>query len=177
MFIKIAQRNWATKNLSFMHLNGPTLISFSRKRYFHCTCTGNICISGSLGIASKKWFCPMCIIWPSFCNMWCSNYSSHEIMHTNGSSLFSEHLSPFLGHFKLSDYAGKTLCHKQHNNICKESLWKPLLELSKPKCTLGSEVFSLQGLTFSPITFEFFFPYRLLRDTGPEKHHKQDLTL
>lgn len=39
MFIKIAQRIWATKNLSFLDLNGPALITFSRKEYFHCTCT------------------------------------------------------------------------------------------------------------------------------------------
>lgn len=69
VFTKIARRNWTTKNLSFMDLNGPALISFSRKEYFHCKCTGHICISGSLGRASKKWFCPMCIIWPSLCNM------------------------------------------------------------------------------------------------------------
>lgn len=65
MFIKVAQRTWATENLSFVHLNGPALISFSRTEYFYCKCTGNICISGSLGLASQKWFCPMCLIWPS----------------------------------------------------------------------------------------------------------------
>ena len=35
------------------------------KEYFYCKSTGNIYISGSFGIASQKWFCPMCIIWPS----------------------------------------------------------------------------------------------------------------
>ena len=88
--------------------------------------------------------------------LWCSNYSSHEIIHTNESSLFPSHHPPFIGHFQLSDYAGKTLCHKQQNNICEKSLWKPLHELSKPKYTLGSKVHYLQSLTFSLITCEFF---------------------
>lgn len=65
----------------------------------------------------------------------------------------------FVGHFWLSHCAGKTLCHKQYNNICQESLWNLSHELSKPKWTLGSEVHYLQGLTFSPITFEFLFFY------------------
>lgn len=64
---------------------------------------------------------------------------------------------PFVGHVQLSDYAGKTLCHEQPNNICKGSLWNPSHQLSKPKCALGSEVHSLEELTFSPIAFEFLF--------------------
>lgn len=48
---------------------------------------------------------------------------------------------------------------------------------------LGSEVYYLQGLTFSPTTFDLFsvlfcfFLFGLLRNTWSEKHHNQDLIL
>lgn len=155
MFIKIAQRNWATKKLSFVYLNGPAFISFSRKEYFHCKCTGNIFISGSLGIASIRSGSAQRVLFgrhPEIRDVPITLLMKSCTQMNPPSSLNITLL--LCGHFQLSDYAGKTLCHKQHKNICKESLWKPL---SKPKCTLGSEVHYLQGLTFSPITFDFFF--------------------
>lgn len=56
---------------------------------------------------------------------------------------FPYHHPPFVGHVQLSDYAGKPVCHEQPNHICEEALWNPSHQLSKPKCTLGSEVHSL----------------------------------
>lgn len=44
----------------------------------------------------------MCVIWPSFLNMWCLTYFPHEITHASALlSLFID------GHFQLSDYGGK----------------------------------------------------------------------
>lgn len=157
MFIKTASRNWATENLSFMNLNGPALISFSRKEYFLHKCTGNICISGSLGRASKKCFLPnVYYLAVTLKYVMLQLLFSWNHAH-NGSSLSPEHHCPFVGHFQLSDYAGKSLCQEQPTNICKESLWNPLHELSKSNCALGSEVHYFHCLTFSPIAFEFLF--------------------
>lgn len=54
MFIKLSQRNWATKNTNFMVLRGPALIQFSGKEFFHCKCNGNICLSGSFGRTGRE---------------------------------------------------------------------------------------------------------------------------